>query len=143
MLTYLLLHSQPYFDENDVQDDEGNWGRSDGSYSYGSSFSAGSNTTDLWTRQIADIPSSTEKIPVNERSELLPNSAAKPSEESTLLLMMEMNRKFERIEDLLRENEVKSAMNEDKETRDLLKQFFNTVVVLIIAQTITIIATTN
>ena len=45
----------PYFDEDDTQDDEGNWGRSEGADKPG--FGAVSGSSDLWTRQTpAEIP---------------------------------------------------------------------------------------
>ena len=46
-----------YFDEDDTQDDEGNWGRSEGSDKPG--YGAVSGSSDLWTRQTPD-----EVVPV-------------------------------------------------------------------------------
>jgi hypothetical protein len=46
----------PYFDEDDSQDDEGNWGRSEGADRPG--YGAVSGSSDLWTRQTpVEIPS--------------------------------------------------------------------------------------
>ena len=55
----------PYFDEDDSQDDEGNWGRSEGSDKPG--YGAVSGSSDLWTRQtpVVEVPSA---APVQQKS---------------------------------------------------------------------------
>ena len=49
-----------YFDEDDSQDDEGNWGRSEGSDKPG--YGAVSGSSDLWTRQTPDVVAPTAAV---------------------------------------------------------------------------------
>jgi len=74
----------PYFDEYDVQDDEGNWGRADESSSGGDQALPvfGRGSSDLWTRNAAPSRMSTDEP---QRTSIIASSPAGPASASTQL----------------------------------------------------------
>jgi hypothetical protein len=103
-----------YFDEDDTQDDEGNWGRSEGSDKPG--YGAVSGSSDLWTRQTPDevvpavaavtavIPSAAAVVSVAsaaaaEGSAI--SSTATPTGSDALTVVLEMNRQFAHMDSKL------------------------------------------
>jgi hypothetical protein len=113
----------PYFDEDDSQDDEGNWGRSEGADRPG--YGAVSGSSDLWTRQTpaetpsgvsaksvtADIQSQhaavsaasiTAALPVTEVAITDVSSSSTSSSSSSkgdaLTVVLEMNRQFSNLD---------------------------------------------
>lgn len=112
----------PYFDEDDSQDDEGNWGRSEGADRPG--YGAVSGSSDLWTRQTpveipsvvsaksvtADIQSQhaavstasiTAALPVTEVAISNVSSSGSSSSSSkgdALTVVLEMNRQFSNLD---------------------------------------------
>lgn len=98
----------PYFDEDDVEDDEGNWGRA-GADKPG--FGAVSGSSDLWTRQTPSVPSvptptvQTHSVQIpstpTESVAAVSTGGAAPVQQSTLntgpdtlTIVLEMNRQF-------------------------------------------------
>lgn len=114
----------PYFDEDDSQDDEGNWGRSEGADRPG--YGAVSGSSDLWTRQTpveippvvsqksetADIQpqhaavsaaSITAALPVTQAvvtdiSSASSSSGSSGSRGDSLTVVLEMNRQFSNLD---------------------------------------------
>jgi hypothetical protein len=97
----------PYFDEDDVEDDEGNWGRA-GEDKPG--FGAVSGSSDLWTRQTPSVPSvqvppvqtpavqipstPTESVAAVSTSAAVQQSGIVNTGADTLTIVLEMNRQF-------------------------------------------------
>lgn len=73
----------PYFDEYDVQDDEGNWGRADESSSGGDPALPvfGRGSSDLWTRNTAPSSMSTDEP---QRTSIIASSPAGPAASTQL-----------------------------------------------------------
>lgn len=74
----------PYFDEYDVQDDEGNWGRADESSSGGDPALPvfGRGSSDLWTRNAAPSRMSTDEP---QRTSIIASSSVGPTNASKQL----------------------------------------------------------
>ena len=109
----------PYFDEDDSQDDEGNWGRSEGADRPG--YGAVSGSSDLWTRQTpvetpsvsaksvtADIQSQHADVSTASITAALPvieavitdvsSSSSSSSKGDALTVVLEMNRQFSNLD---------------------------------------------
>jgi hypothetical protein len=117
----------PYFDEDDVEDDEGNWGRA-GEDKPG--FGAVSGSSDLWTRQTPSVPSvpiptvQTPSVqipsPPTETVAAVSTSGAAPVQQSsvntgpdTLTIVLEMNRQFATLDT---KSTLSQSINEIKAT---------------------------
>mmetsp|Transcript_10400 Transcript_10400/g.10026 ORF Transcript_10400/g.10026 Transcript_10400/m.10026 type:complete len:297 (-) Transcript_10400:64-954(-) len=89
----------PYFDEDDVEDDEGNWGRASEDKP---GFGAVSGSSDLWTRQTPDVQIPTTpaaqmpstSTPTQTVAAVSTSAPVQQSGADTLTVVLEMNRQF-------------------------------------------------
>ena len=116
----------PYFDEDDTQDDEGNWGRAEGTDRPG--YGAVSGSSDLWTRQTpAEEPGNFKKVPVAAAPTVAPPASTSshssisqsiPTSDA-LILVLEMNRQFAAMEAKMTQAQINSDRRIDKLTDDI------------------------
>ena len=123
----------PYFDEDDTQDDEGNWGRAEGADRPG--YGAVSGSSDLWTRQTPAEESSSPKVPEVGTASPVEPSVSTPTSQSiprfqrtdtmdgsssdTLTLILEMNRQFAAMDAKMTQAQINSDRKIDQLTADL------------------------
>ena len=123
----------PYFDEDDTQDDEGNWGRAEGADRPG--YGAVSGSSDLWTRQTPAEEPSYPKVPEAVTATAVVPSASTSTSQSiphlqkadttdgsrsdTLTLILEMNRQFAAMDAKMTQAQINSDRKIDQLTADL------------------------
>lgn len=151
----------PYFDEDDSQDDEGNWGRSEGADRPG--YGAVSGSSDLWTRQTpavevpsavplksvtADIQPQHAAISAATVSSALPattpiitdsssSSSSSSGNTDTLTVVLEMNRQFSNLDmkmtlaETNNERRISNLISEIKGLKTIIAFLIGTVVAVL------------